>query len=57
MRMRSEVKLVLDMEENGNLFNCVFNKMDGYYYKPFKKITVDLRNYFKYYDTDEIIKP
>jgi len=57
MRMRSEVKYVLDMEEKGNLFSCVFNKMDGYYYKPFKKITIDLRNYFKYYDTNEIITP
>ena len=55
--MRSELKFIFDMEENGKLFNCVFNKMDGYYFKPFKKLTVDLRNYFKYYDTNEIITP
>ena len=57
VRMRSEIKFIFDMEAKGNLFSCVFNQMDGYYFKPFKKITIDLRNYFKYYDTDEIITP
>ena len=57
VRMRSELKYILDMQENNGLFNCVLNKMDGYYFKPFKKITIDLRNYFKYYDTNEIITP
>ncbi len=57
VRMRSELKYIFDMQENNGLFNCVINQMDGYYFKPFKKLTVDLRNYFKYYDTNEIITP
>lgn len=57
IRMRSEVKYVLDMQEHNGLFKCVFNQIDGYYYKPFKTLTLDLRNYFKYYDTNEIITP
>lgn len=57
VRMRSELKYIFDMQENNRLFNCIINQMDGYYFKPIKKLTVDLRNYFKYYDTNEIITP
>ena len=57
VRMRSELKYILDMQEVNGLFKCVINKMDGYYFKPFKSITLDLRNIFKYYDTNEIITP
>lgn len=55
-RVRKQCFNVFDMRKLSNdTFNVVVNEVDGYYYRPIINYDVKLSDYFKYYDTNEIV--
>lgn len=57
IRLRKQVKYIFDIEKNGYLYQCSISKIDGYYQTEIGNKLLDLRAYYKYYDTNEIITP
>ena len=55
-RVRKQCFNVFDMRKLSNeMFNVVVSEVDGYYYRPIINYDVKLSDYFKYYDTNEIV--
>ena len=55
-RVRKQCFNVFDMRKISNeMFNVVVSEVDGYYYRPIINYDVKLSDYFKYYDTNEIV--
>ena len=55
-RVRKQCFNVFDMRKLSNdTFNVVVSEVDGYYYRPIINYDVKLSDYFKYYDTNEIV--
>ena len=55
-RVRKQCFNVFDMRKlSDEMFNVVVNEVDGYYYRPIINYDVKLSDYFKYYDTNEIV--
>ena len=55
-RVRKQCFNVFDMRKISNeMFNVVVSEVDGYYYTPIINYDVKLSDYFKYYDTNEIV--
>lgn len=55
-RVRKQCFNVFDMRKISNdTFNVVVSEVDGYYYRPIINYDVKLSDYFKYYDTNEIV--
>ena len=55
-RVRKQCFNVFDMRKISNdTFNVVVSEVDGYYYRPIINYDVKLSEYFKYYDTNEIV--
>lgn len=55
-RVRKQCFNVFDMRKISNeIFNVVVSEVDGYYYRPIINYDVKLSDYFKYYDTNEIV--
>lgn len=55
IRLRKQAKFIFDLSKDGKMFQCAINEIDGYYTKPLSTIKIDLRPYFRFYDTNEII--
>jgi hypothetical protein len=55
IRVRRQLSYVLDMSKKGKIFQCVTSEVDGYYQSVISTTNFDLREYYKYYDTKEII--
>lgn len=54
--IRQQAKFVFDMENTeGSVFKVNTSKIDGYYTKYVSTNYFDLKKYFDYYDTNEII--
>ena len=54
--IRQQAKFVFDMENTADtIFKVDTNKIDGYYTKYISTNYFDLKKYFDYYDTNEII--
>ena len=55
-RVRKQCFNVFDMRKlSDEMFNVVVSEVDGYYYRPIINYDVKLSDYFKYYDTNEIV--
>ncbi len=55
-RVRKQCFNVFDMRKISNeMFNVIVSEVDGYYYRPIINYDVKLSDYFKYYDTNEIV--
>lgn len=57
IRLRKQVKFVFDICKSGKIYECSVDQIDGYFTDHVKTIKLDLQDYYKYYDTNEIIKP
>jgi hypothetical protein len=57
IRLRKESKFIFDLSKHDKLFTCDIKKIDGYYTDYLSTVTLDLRPYFKFYDTHELITP
>lgn len=56
VRIRRQALAVFQMEhKKGSIFKADLNKIDGYYTEFVREDYYDLKNYYKYYDTNEII--
>lgn len=55
--LRKELKFVFDITKDNKMFKCEISEIDGYYTSPISSIKIDLKPYFKFYDTNEIIAP
>lgn len=57
VRIRRQLFYCFQMTRlNDNLFECEVNEIDGYYTKYIRTEVFDLKEYYDYYDTNEIIK-
>lgn len=54
-RIRKQTKYIFDIRQEKGKFIADLSAIDGYYFKPIKKLELYLQPYFKYYDTHEII--
>lgn len=55
-RIRDQAKNVFDMSQiSPNIFQITVNEIDGYYQQPINRFQMNLSEYFKYYDTNEIV--
>lgn len=57
IRIRKQATFVIDMLKNGTFFECDINEIDGNYNYFLTTEIADIRPYFKYYNTNEIIRP
>lgn len=57
IRLRKQIKIVFDIRKIGSTFISNVARVDGYYFDVIKEIELDLKSYFPYYDTHEIIRP
>jgi len=56
IRIRRQCKNVFDMYHiEGDIFQVVTNDIDGYLSEEISRHYIDLSDYYKYYDTNEII--
>ena len=57
IRIRRQCKNVFDMTYiEGNIFQVVTSKMDGYYTEEISRLFFDLHDYYNYYNTYEIVE-
>lgn len=60
IRVRRQLSYVLDMRvvrENGRkLYKCTTNEVDGFYSQELSTNVFDLQDYYKCYDTEEVIE-
>lgn len=56
IRIRRQALAVFEMQKiEGSLFQADFHSIDGYYTEFIRSDLYDLKDYFKYYNTNEII--
>lgn len=58
IRLRKQAKYIFDIKQLKNgFFSTDISRVDGYYTDYIKTLTLDLKPYFTYYNTYEIINP